>query len=274
MKPQGVTICVGYDDLLGMSLARNLPLMQEQWVVTAPEDTRTQALLQSRFPSVKVVVTDAFTRHGGKFNKGLAMEEAFAAMRRGNRHGWIAIWDADIVMRPTLFSDRYQFDARMLYGCHRLILNDPRVYQQDPAKAWRAAQPTTDKDIPGYFQLFNTAAGVLAGQPFWYDPTFGHAGGCDAFFHSLWSPRLKRKLPERVLHLGPRDKNWFGRVTQRTDGEVTAADGSAEALSALRRFQGWNEPAKPQADDAQVLDRIHVPGIKSRFVWGRSLPPE
>jgi len=277
MKPRGITVCVDYDDLLQLTLPQNLQFVSEQWVVTSPTDDRTQKLLRDKFPAVKVFVTDAFTRYGASFNKGLAMEEAFTAM---GRDGWILIWDADTVFESRLFSGFVgvaRFSKDILYGCRRLILTDPTIYEADPAAAWRQAVRTDDTDIPGYFQLFNAAAPQLKGREFWYDPTFAHAGGGDAYFHSLWSVKRKRRLPILVLHLGPRDCNWFGRVSARVDGGDVAGEGRQEVeLAALRKFQGWRDihRGKHKNADGKVLDRVSVPGVKSTYVWGRSKPPE
>ncbi len=263
---RGIVICVEYDDLLEMTLASNIRYLEECVVVTSLNDAKTVAVCD-RFSNVRVHRTDAFTRHGAKFNKGLAMEEGFSVL---GRDGWIVIWDADIVF-PDLGSLEIRVSPDCLYGPSRLILNDPRQYRIDPKSSWAAAQPTVDLEFPGFFQLFHASCPVLDGLPFWYDPTFAHAGGGDCYFQSLWSEYHRIRLPFNVLHLGPRDANWYGRTTSRLDGSsVPQSRERSIELMALKNAQGWSR----KKIHKKHVDRIAVPGYVSTFKWHNSEPPK
>ena len=261
----GIVICVNYDDLLQLTLPSNMKHLSKCLVVTSTDDDKTYEFAKT-IPNVSVLRTNAFTRYGAKFNKGLAMEEGFRIL---NSKNWVLIWDAD-----TLFPDHMptgRLDSNCLYGPPRLILSDPKTFNPaNPADAWLRAERTHDKEFPGYFQLFNMTCPYLWNKPFWYDPTFTHAGGGDAYFQSLWPSRYKRRLRFNVLHLGPRDKNWYGRVTDRLDDSAnTDVEEKTNLLSTLQIQNGWKKGSIQQP----VIDRVHVPGYESHYVWNTSQPP-
>jgi len=257
---RGIVVCVGYDDLLSITLVRNMRHLSECYVITSHDDERTQALCCS-VPDVHVIKTDAFTRHGALFNKGLAIEESFDVI---GRTGWLLIHDADILFPDTLLLP--SLNCQTLYGAPRLILQDPKKWHV--GYDWATAQRSIDHGHPGYFQLFNAGDPAIATLRPWYDVSFAHAGGSDAFFESHWQPAQKTKIASQVLHLGPRDANWFGRVTARTDGDpvVEAASRSAQMQSLLVK-NGWRSGKVT----TPVIDRVTVPGYsESTFRQGRT----
>lgn len=225
-----LTVCVGYDDLLQTTLWANARHAVECVVVSSPDDHATASVV-SQVPSARLFTTDAFYRHGARFNKGLAVEEAFDWM---GREGWIAIVDADIVLPDALTLENLHKD--MLYSAPRRFLDDPREYR--PGMDWSGLPVGNDPTYPGYLHLFNAGATALCGRP-WYGTGYTHAGGCDAHFELLFG-HWKCKLPMEVLHLGPRDTNWFGRVSPRADGAEVA--GSEERRRHMEEFlsaKGW-----------------------------------
>lgn len=256
---RGITVCrtqpgdkatmpggMSYDDLLTITLPRNLRHLAECVVVTSPEDERTRAVVEA-VPDARVFITDAFTRHGARFNKGLAMEEGFDAL---GREGWILIWDADILLPDVLPLDGLTPDA--LHGARRRMLDDPSQWHE--GLEW-GALPTAHDGAPiGFFQLFRADAPGLRGKRPWYDVSFAHAGGSDAYFLGHFGGRLKRMLPIEVLHLGPRDTNWFG-----TD------PAGQDTMSAFVHRNGWTR-ARPGADPTavervgEITERVTVPG--------------
>lgn len=274
MKPKGITICVEYDDLLEMTLRNNMQHLSECVVVTSLADQKTVDVV-NRVPGARVFRTDAFTRYGAKFNKGLAMEEGLNEL---GRDGWILIWDADIVFPPTVtYSfDVASIDPENLYGVPRLICENPAEYARNESSAWDNAHETVDKEFPGYFQLFSASSSYLKDQPYWYDPTFVHAGGGDAWFQTLWPEEKKIRLSSTVLHLGPRDRNWYGRTTVRLDGTKSKeAVQRAAWLKRLQRIQGWlRQRAVAAGWNQSTNDRVKIPGVTSTFQWGKSDAPE
>lgn len=242
-----LTVCVGqaYTDLLAITLPRNARHFERTLVVTSPEDEKTIALAES-VPNVEVFATEAFYRYGATLNKGLALEWAFDYIRR---HGWMCVWDADTILSD--FDKGLCLDKKFLYSARRRILHDPKRWH--PSLDWSEvpiileSRPTT---FPGYFHLFHADAPALfyPGPP-WYDVTFKHAGGGDGFFQSRWPKDRKVLLPYPVLHLGPRDSNWFG-----------TSEAAREENARYRRSKGWVRGAVPEP----YQERVSVPGYEPR----------
>lgn len=244
----GIVVCVEYDDLLAATLRRNLRHLGRCVVVTAPHDARTRAVVAAA-PDCRCLVTDAFYRGAAHFNKGAAVEEAFDSLGR-ERMGWTLIWDADVIL-PGRLPDAATLDPNRLYGAGRRML-EAVAAGIPPEGAWRDLPLSREWGFPGFFHLFHGAAPALRGKRPWYDPNFRHAGGGDGYFQSLWPAELKERLPVEVLHLGPRDANWCGRVSPRADGAaVPGARPRAAAMAALMDGRGLDGfPAWTPAVDA------------------------
>lgn len=230
---RSITVSVEYDDLLAITLSRNARHFEELWVVSAPHDAGTAAVVAS-VPNARLFVTDAFYRRGANFNKGLAMEEGLDAM---GREGWIVIWDADIVMPPAL--PLPPLDPACLYGPRRRMLENPKDYHD--ALDWQTLPLKPDGELAGYFQLFHASAPVLQARP-WYGTDWRHAGGCDSDFMRKWPAAQQRRPDFEVLHLGLDGQNWMGRATLRIDGrpvrQVPQRLAAMQALRQTRRTRG------------------------------------
>jgi hypothetical protein len=234
---RGLVICVEYDDLLVLTLPIAMRRLSECLVITSLADEKT-ANLASRFPNVKVLRTNAFYEDGASFNKGKAMEQGFDTL---GRDGWMLIWDADTALvDPIPAGDT--LDSQRLYGARRHLLEDASLFSE--TMPWKRLPVRQDAVIPGYFQLFNGAADALKCRP-WYETAYVHAGGGDTYFERLWPPHLREWLPAtKVVHLGPVDRNWFGRQTERIDGH-DRADGHEERRVKMDDFlsrKGWGRP--------------------------------
>jgi hypothetical protein len=255
---RGLTVSVGrwYADLLRITLPRNMRHFTECVVVTAPDDPSIEAAAD--VPGVTVSVTDAFTRPGADgvrpyFNKGLAVEEAgFAVL---GRRGWCAIWDADILFPDDIHLERLQ--PGKLHGAKRRILED--VTRWHPGLDWGTCPLSKDGGPIGFTQIFSCDDPCLAGKPYWYDPTFTHGGGCDAFFMTHWGAGKFAMLPVECLHLGPKDRHWFG-----CDPE------SVDRMAKFVTLNGWTRAAgnftREQVERAgDLVERVEVPGYVSNY---------
>lgn len=217
---RGLTVSVGqhYASLLRQTLWRNMRHMTECVVATLPGDPSVE--VASVVPGVRVLETDAFVRpdkNGNRpmFGKGLGVEEALTFL---GRHGWTLIWDADILLPPSL--PLGDLDPSTLYGAKRRIMEDPSRWHDglaDP-ETWRQFPPSRDGGPIGFHQLFHASAPALPKRwdteprtP-WYDVSYPHGGGCDFFFMEHWRKARQplKVLPYECLHLGKVDKNWFG----------------------------------------------------------------
>ena len=201
-------------------------------VITTPDDHRTQEIVK-QVPSATCYVTDAFTRNGKMFNKGLAIEEAFDTM---DCTDWILIWDADTLLPSSLPTSG--LNPTMLYGAKRRLC--PGHLLPENESQWKDYPISREAGWPGYFQLFHGM--VLDGIRPWYGIDSTHAGLGDAYFQNHWPTDRKTYLPTEVLHLGPRDVNWFGRASERLDGEKTTL--SVAEADKLFRINGWKRQTK------------------------------
>lgn len=246
---KGIVVCVNYDDLLAITLPRNLKHLSSCLVVTSLTDQRTVDRVKS--VGCNIYQTDAFTRHGARFNKGLALEEAFDVT---GRSGWIMVWDADTLLPPPLLAPMDNLQIGTLYSARRRILINPKEWSEHTN--WERLPIHNDRVFPGYFHLFHADDPVLVRRP-WYDVTFSHAGGGDGYFQSRWTDTNKTRFPWHVLHLGPIDTNWHGRATDRIDGQPVEDQQESKRLQdAYVRAKGWVRGGIRRP----VREHIEVPG--------------
>ena len=103
LRLEAVTACVGFDDLLDVTLALNHPLVDTMIVVTSHDDTATQLVAKKH--GAICVQTDLMRKNGRGFNKGAAIN---AALGRFQYFGWRLHLDADIMLpdnfRRVLFN--------------------------------------------------------------------------------------------------------------------------------------------------------------------------
>lgn len=257
LKVNAIAICVGYDDLLKVTMPSVLPHVERMVVVTSKDDTRTQEYVTG-FKNATFYATDAFTRNGAKFNKGAAMEEGFDFL---GRSGWILVLDADILVPPDL---SHQLDVLKPKPGH--LYNPRRRILANPADWWRYGNHQKWNELPlrkedkgfyGYFQLFHADDPALAREP-WYPTDFTHAGQCDDKFQHRWPEARKVRPKFEVLHLGKCDENWFGRTTERMDGAKVEGDVEArrDLQKKLRMKHGWGYKRNP---NVQLEEKVRKP---------------
>lgn len=243
---RGFTISIGYADALRVTLPLNARHFKECLVITSPDDEATQGVARS-VPGVELFITDAATLHGAYFNKGLCFERAWDYW---GRHGWFLIWDADIVMPEAIPLDWVK--SGTLYGARRRILEDPRSYH--PRLDWNRCPRHLDGGPIGFFQLFDSMSPDIRDKRPWYDVSFPHAGGGDAYFMYQFKINRRSVLGIDCLHLGPPDVNWYG-VDQRGRDIMSRFVHENNWLRAMRRH------SRLSAERAgEFVKRIEVPG--------------
>lgn len=243
-----ITVCVGYDDLLAITLPHTIHNFRKIRIVTSPEDKNTRDLVWSlsQIPNnfdLATVTTDAFYRNGAHFNKGLAIEEAFDLT---GRQGWYLILDADIIL-PKSMPGLDSVEVGKLYSpVRRLLPNIEGYLIYENGFQWDTLTLRVDRGLYGYFQLFHADDPVLCSRP-WYGVDWTHAGGCDNEFQQKWKANDKVRPPFEVLHLGDPDKNWFGRSTPRVGTTETSqhAENRRQLQESLKRKHGWGRPKNP-----------------------------
>lgn len=263
---RALTVCVGYDDFLQLTLPRTIESVASLTVITSPADTLTQALCQKYPDKVRMHITDVFYKNGASFNKGAAIEETFGIM---GRRGWFLVMDADILL-PETMPDFARVPGRLYTPLRRImskvdgLMTTPDV---DPA----TLPLRKEHGHFGYFQLFSAADAAVGELP-WYETDWVHAGGCDSVFEKRWLPRNKLRPPFEVIHLGNPDENWYGRTRKRIDTGEVPPDAAVKLLQqeALHRKYGWKgrpktgEPAVERiGNDPALRELCHNHGKQS-----------
>lgn len=249
---RALTISVGYATELAITLPRNMRHFTEILVVTSPKDEATQAVARS-VPGVRLLITSVFTEPGSngvvpRFNKGRAMNAGFDALGRDN---WLCVLDADILLPDSLPLDRLK--PTHLHGARRRILEDASAWTPD--LDWSTCPIRQDGGAPiGYLQIFH--ADAIRDKVLWYEPTFTHAGGGDAYFMSHWPRNRWASLPMECLHLGPCDRHWFGRDAEGID-----------MMAAYVHRNGWTQAAAKHDRSAldrvgEIAERVTIPGVE------------
>ncbi len=243
MQIEAVTVCVDYSDFLAHTLPLNKPHFARWVIVTAPHDRATQRLCAHH--NVECRVTEAFYRHGERFNKGRGINIGLAAL---GKRDWLLHLDADIALPPRTreMLARAKLDAKTLHGIDRLMCDDFAAwtrYQREPIPQFenqvfvhlrpfrvgtRVAKLDRGGYVPiGFFQLWHSSTGRLK-----YPEHHETAARSDMLFALQW-PRAQRQLiPEVVgIHLAsgagmPMGANWNGRRTPLfgPESEVSAVD--------------------------------------------------
>jgi len=229
LRLEGVTACVGFDDLLDVTLDLNHPHFDTLIVVTSHDDRRTQAV--ARKHGAICVQTDLFQKNGRNFNKGAALNAGFA---RFQYHGWRLHLDSDIALpdnfRRLLFNHT-QLDPQSIYGADRVDVIGAaelaQVVHAGPQAAHSAfvgpnhfrpigaryVDPLLGYVPIGFFQLWNAAAQ----KPYPY--SLGTAAHDDVMFAQQWAAPHRRHLPTVICyHLCAQPpalgENWDGQRAQ------------------------------------------------------------
>lgn len=246
---RGFTISIGCSKFLEITLVKNMRHFEECLVITSPEDERSQAVAAS-VPGVELFITDAATRHGAYFNKGLCFEEAWD---HWGRRGWFCVFDADIIMPDHVPLDWLKPDT--LYGARRRILADPSKYH--PGLDWRSLPPHHDGGPVGFLQIFNADAADLRDRKTWYDVSFPHAGGGDEYFMYLFTPQHRSILGIDCLHLGKPCTNWFGLDEHKR--KMMARFMHHYIWTTGMR---WSGPDGGDWKDGEIVERVQPPGYE------------
>ena len=149
------------------------------------------------------VQTDLFYADGAAFNKGRALDWAFAgADIKGE---WVCIFDADIIPPDDWAAGMSTLQVGTLYGAPRL--QDGKFPIPDPPY-----------EMPGYFWLFHTSDPHLPRNPTF--TSWHHAGNYDTVFKDCWPAERRVKLPFWLNHIGAPGRNWFGLGNEQRMAEM------------------------------------------------------
>ena len=195
-----ITVSVDFSDFLGQTLPHNRRHFDRFVVVTNLTDDATVDVATKW--NCQVFRTDAFTRDGTWFNKGLALEEGFDVL---GREGWIVVMDADTVLPQDGIASSLS-PGNLYSPRRRLWRNDT----WDGSWDWSCLPVFPDKEFAGYCQIFHVSDPILTTRP-WYSGEW--INGCaDSDFQAKWPPNKKIRPRFEVLHIGRQaGKYRFGR---------------------------------------------------------------
>ncbi len=220
IRLEAVTVSVGFDDVLDITLALNHGQVDTMIVVTSFEDKKTQAVCRKH--GARCVQTDLFTKNGRHFNKGAAIN---AGMAYFQWNGWRAHIDSDIILpdnfRRVLFNHTH-LHKNTLYGCDRVDIIGP-----DELKAYLVSRyPDHYEGVlmqaQGHRQIGSRIISNLYGYlplgffQLWhahtqkeYPYSLGTAAHDDMMFAALWPRSHRQHLPSIVVyHLCMSEPVW------------------------------------------------------------------
>jgi hypothetical protein len=236
---RAITVCVGYEDLLEVTLPYNRHHFSEVHVVTDKKSAGKVAELVKLTDMDNgnyVWPTDLFYADGAVFNKWRALEWGLDQM---GRHGWICNMDADVLwpkdvrvmeniegglivsheIESAIVVKRGQLMAPLRRMCPWPILMGLGIDYSSEA-AWNQFPIHRNvKEWAGYSQVFHADDPHLGPVP-WHQIDWTHAGGADTIFQRKWPKEAKVRPAWQVLHLGTAGQNWFGRATPMADGTI------------------------------------------------------
>jgi hypothetical protein len=216
-----VTVCVNYADFLAITLPRNKAHFDDYVVVTTAEDRETRELCEAQ--GVRCVLTERLGHNGARFNKGCALNDGFAALARRD---WVVILDADILL-PDSTRDALAeaaLDTRVLYAARRRVCTEASLwiqYQSSPHTVQLNRTLLDDSSYrqygpggTGYFAAFHISAPALEGMMPMMCEEYLDASKVDIDFAERWG-LYRAWLSFDVIHIGPTQLNWKGRVTEK-----------------------------------------------------------
>jgi hypothetical protein len=220
LRLEAVTVSVGYDDMLDVTLQMNHPHLDSMIVVTAHDDKRTQMVCRKH--GAFCVPTDLITKNGRRFNKGASINAGFGYFQY---HGWRAHLDADIVLpdnfRRMVFNHTY-LDKATLYGSDRVNVvgakeiddlrrNGTQQHTHRCLVESASRRPIGARFVSqlhgylpiGYFQMWHASCHKN------YPYSLGTAAHDDTMFAALWPLPKRQLLPSVVVyHLCVREPRW------------------------------------------------------------------
>lgn len=226
-----ITAAVNVLDYLEVSFKHNRCEFDRFTVVTTPEDEKTHKFCRDN--GIGVITTRAFYRPGAKFDRGFALNYAFAYLQSKNdgRLDWVIHADADVFPPAAWRGKLNNLDKEWFYGARRVLLKTRNDYLDLIEKR----KQDTDYEIPlgygyGFWQMFNWNSSVIRNTliengELWYPPSpSGDATQSDWMFRNKWGEHLDHdytrskgrlaELPFYVYHIGEHGKNHQGRTTQ------------------------------------------------------------
>jgi hypothetical protein len=190
LRLEGVTTCVGFDDVLDVTLGLNHPHFDNLIVVTSHEDRATHLCCQKH--SVMCVRSDLFQKNDRNFNKGAAINAGFD---RFQYHGWRLHLDVDIILpdnfRRVLFNHTH-LDRQCLYGASRRDIVGRQALDQYLVARNQIPQHAFQSGLSTEHGGAMPQSGPSASSAQYVDSLRGY---CPIGFFQLWHASQQREYP-------------------------------------------------------------------------------
>lgn len=230
---EAVTTCVGFDDILDVTLGQNHGHFDNYIVVTSSDDKKTQAVCKKH--SATCVQSDLFKKNGRNFNKGAAINAGFNLFQYA---GWRIHLDSDILLpdsfRRMILNHTY-LDDKFIYGADRIDVVGMDAWNKlhshlhcCPQHAHKCLvnhgtnSPISARYVDklrgyvpiGYFQLWHAKS--HKDYPF----SLGSAAHDDVIFAAQWAERHRVLLPHVITYhlcgsIPVWGENWDGNRKQK-----------------------------------------------------------
>ena len=237
MQIRCLSVCVGYSDILNVSLTFNKCLFEDLIIVTCKDDIQTQAVCD--YHRIRYITTESFWDNDSSFNKANGINCALENLYLEN-DSWILHLDADIVLpanfRRLIKEEYLQQDA--IYGVDRkdivskqniselifqhksqinyyTFLDLEQVYGSNYSP--RIFNIDKGYSVIGYFQLFHSKHKLK------YPNTHTNAARSDMQFSDLFLKNKQLLFPGIIAyHLMTENSemgiNWSGRQSISLNG--------------------------------------------------------
>jgi hypothetical protein len=241
MNIEVIITCVGYCDFLAITLPETKHWFTAITVITAPEDLETIAL--AKFEGVSLYITSVWRENGAKFNKAAAINSFLDQRALDGTDSWVLFLDADILIQTDLHPDIVALNPQGLYSIKRRMCETKeewlelstgqRCVDEMPlyvpavvnGKVWKHRPTDNPAALSGYLQLWHVTKSVGLKRL----PASPNAANYDVLFAFSFPDALRSYIQGReVLHLGPRNTNWDGRVSPRWN--LSAAERSGTLI--------------------------------------------
>lgn len=217
-----VTVCIRFDDYLGLTLDRYVETFDRVAVVTAEEDEATQRLAESK--GATVVLSERQNHLGESFNLPALINDGVKAL---DPQEWIVKIDPDIYLPADARAhlDTCLDDPELLWGSRRYFCETAKIFQRYVASGdeglLEPPYEDADPDVLGFFQLAHAKAAHLdlaARGTFYVEDRYeGPSRTNDRLLSGRYPVEQRRRTPFDVVHLGldAIGTNWKGRKAPR-----------------------------------------------------------
>lgn len=224
---EAVTVCVGFSDLLSVTMPFNKSIIDNWIIVTSEEDVETQKLCNCY--NIKCIISNEMYENGDIFNKGKAINLGFDQF---NLKGYCLQLDSDIILVPGLkkLLSYMDLEEDCLYGVDRIDLtgreevmeailrmkdqySDYVFVQEQMPISTRMYHNEMGYCPIGFFQLFHNSKMIP------YPMIHKTAARSDILFMLNWAKNKRRLFPGCfVYHIkteeAPMGIDWNGRTTK------------------------------------------------------------